>query len=107
SSQALAEKAIEHHRLFETISDAAFVFDAETRRFVEANEAALRLYGYTREEFLSLTHGAITAEPEDSEAAIQLTLAGVAPRIPLRYHRKKDGTVFPVEISGSTFTLQG
>ena len=107
SSQALAEKAIEHHRLFETISDAAFVFDAETRRFVEANEAALRLYGYTREEFLSLTHGAITAEPEDSEAAIQLTLAGVAPRIPLRYHRKKDGTVFPVEISASTFTLKG
>lgn len=107
SSQALAEKAIEHHRLFETISDAAFVFDAETRQFVEANEAALRLYGYAREEFLSLTHGAITTEPEDSEAAIQLALAGVAPRIPLRYHRKKDRTVFPVEISASTFTLQG
>ena len=107
SSQALAEKAIEHHRLFETISDAAFVFDAETRQFVEANEAALRLYGYTREEFLSLNHGAITAEPEDSEATIQLALAGVAPRIPLRYHRKKDGTVFPVEISASTFALKG
>jgi len=74
---------------------------------VEANEAALRLYGYTREEFLSLNHGAITAEPEDSEATIQLALAGVAPRIPLRYHRKKDGTVFPVEISASTFALKG
>ncbi|MGO8931175.1 MAG: PAS domain S-box protein [Limisphaerales bacterium] len=107
SSQALAERAEEHRRLFETISDAAFVFDAETRQFVEANEAALRLYGYTREDFLNLTHAAITTEPEDSEATIQLTLAGVAPRIPLRYHRKKDGTVFPVEISASTFTLKG
>ena len=106
-NQALAESAEEHHRLFETISDAAFVFDGETRQIVEVNEAALRLYGYTREEFLGLKHGAITAEPEDSEATIQLTLAGVAPRIPLRYHRKKDGTAFPVEISASTFTLKG
>jgi two-component system sensor kinase FixL len=98
----------EHYRLlFETISDAAFVFDAETRQFVEVNDAALRLYGYTREEFLRLTHSAITAEPEDSEATIQLTLAGAAPRIPLRYHRKKDGTVFPVEISASTLVFKG
>jgi PAS domain S-box-containing protein len=107
SHQALAESEEKFRRLFETISDAAFVFDAETRQFVEVNEATLRLYGYTREEFLGLTHRAITAEPEDSEATIQLTLAGTAPRIPLRYHKKKDGDVFPVEISASTFALKG
>ncbi|MCX6923811.1 MAG: PAS domain S-box protein [Verrucomicrobia bacterium] len=105
--QALAESEEKHRRLFETISDATFVFDAETRQFVEVNQAALRLYGYTREEFLRLSHYAVTVEPEDSEATIQLALAGVAPRIPLRYHKKKDGTVFPVEISASTFTLKG
>jgi two-component system, LuxR family, sensor kinase FixL len=107
SNQALAESGEKYRRLFETISDAAFVFEAASRKFVEVNGAALRLYGYNREEFLQLTHSAITAEPEDSEATIQLTLAGVAPRIPLRYHKKKDGTIFPVEISASTFTLTG
>jgi PAS domain S-box-containing protein len=107
STQALAESEQKFRRLFETISDAAFVFDAETRQFVEVNEAALRLYGYTREEFLRLTHSAVTAEPEASEATIQLTLAGAAPRIPLRYHKKKDGTFLPVEISASTFTFGG
>ncbi len=107
SNQALAETGEKYRRLFEAISDAAFVFEAGSRQFVEVNEAALRLYGYPREEFLKLTHSAITAEPEDSEATIQLTLAGVAPRIPLRYHKKKDGTIFPVEISASTFTLKG
>ena len=107
SNQALAESEQKFRRLFETISDAAFVFDAETRQFVEVNEAALRLYGYSRKEFLRLTHSAITAEPEDSEATIQLTLAGAAPRIPLRYHKRKDGTIFPVEISASTLTLKG
>ena len=104
---ALAESEEKHRRLFETVSDAAFVFDAETRRFVEVNEAALRLYGYSRREFLRLTHAAITTEREDSEATIQLALAGAAPRIPLRYHKKKDGTIFPVEISASTFNLKG
>lgn len=107
SNQALADNEEKYRRLFETISDAAFVFDAETRQFLEVNEAALRLYGYERDEFLRLTHHAITAEPEDSEASIQLTLAGAAPRIPLRQHRKKDGTIFPVEISASTFVLKG
>jgi PAS domain S-box-containing protein len=107
SNQALAESEQKFRRLFETISDAAFVFDAETRQFVEVNDAALRLYGYSREEFLRLTHQAITAEPADSEATIQLALAGAAPRIPLRYHKKKDGTVLPVEISASTFTFRG
>ena len=107
SNRALAESEEKYRRLFETVSDAAFVFDADTRQFVEVNEAALRLYGYSREEFLRLKHPAITAEREDSEATIQLTLAGAAPRIPLRYHRKRDGTIFPVEISASTFMLKG
>ena len=107
SHQALAESEEKYRRLFESISDAALVFDAETRRFLEANAAALRLYGYTREEFLQLTHAATTVQPEDSEASIQLVLSGAAPHIPVRYHRRKDGTVFPVEIAGSTFTLNG
>ena len=107
STQALAESEGKYRRLFETVSDAVLVFQAENWRFVEVNEAALRLYGYTREEFLNLTYDTVTAEPEDSEAMIRLTLASMARRIPLRYHRKKDGTIFPVEIAGSTFLLQG
>jgi PAS domain S-box-containing protein len=105
--KALRASEERYRRLFETISDAAFVFDAGSRQMVEVNEAALRLYGYTREEFLQLTHRDITAEPADSEATIQLALAGVAPRIPLRYHKKKDGRTFPVEIAASTFALNG
>ena len=107
SNRALADSEEKYRRLFETISDAVLVFEGASRKIVEVNETALRLYGYTRAEFLNLRYGAITAEREDSEAMIRLTIAGMAPRIPLRYHRKKDGTVFPVEISGSTFLLQG
>jgi two-component system CheB/CheR fusion protein len=104
---ALAESELKFRRLFETISDAAFVFDGQTRRLLEVNAAALQLYGYSRDEFLALRQPDLTAEPEATEAIIQLVLAGARPRIPVRYHRKKDGTVFPVEISANSFALRG
>lgn len=107
SHRALQESEQKYRRVFSTIADGAFVFDAHTRRIVEVNEAALRLYGYSRKEFLRLNHRSITAEPEDSDATIRLAMTGVPVRIPLRYHRRKDRSVFPVEISASAFRFRG
>ena len=105
AEEALRESEAKYRQLFATVSDAIMVFESDTKQFVDVNDAALRLYGYSKEEFLKLRHPAITAEPEKSVASIVKTLAGELTRIPLRYHKKKDGTVFPVEISASTFTL--
>jgi len=104
---ALREGEEKYRQLFATVSDAIIVFDAETRRLVDVNERALRLYGYTRDEFLGLTHGDITAEPAASEASIRETLTGIRLGVPLRYHKKKDGTVFPAEISAGAFVWGG
>ena len=82
------------------------LFDAQTRQFIDVNDAAVSLYGYRREEFLKLTHQDITSEPENSDTTIRQTLEGTLARIPVRYHKKKDGSIFPVEISTSTFTLR-
>jgi PAS domain S-box-containing protein len=103
----LKENDIAYHELFESIADAAMLFDAQTRRFVDVNQYALDLYGYTKQEFLELKHQDITAELEESEVSIRETLKNKLKYIPLRFHRKKDGTVFPVEISGSSFTVHG
>jgi PAS domain S-box-containing protein len=112
SDRKRAEEALRHseekyRQLFETVSDAILVFDGQTRKLIDVNESALRLYGYTRDEFLGLKHSRITAEPDLSEESINETLAGIRTKVTLRYHRKKDGTVFPVEISSSTFDLSG
>lgn len=107
AEEALRQSEEKYRQLFETVSDAILVFDAQTRRFIDVNERALRLYGYSRDQFLTLRQGDITAEPELSEASIKETLCGIQTRVPLRYHRKKDGTVFPAEISSSTFVLAG
>ena len=101
-----AEETGEKYRqVFATVPDAIMIFDAITLRFVEVNDATLHLYGYTREEFLQLRHADITNEPTASTASIKRTLAGELTHIPVRYHRKRDGTVFPVEISGSATML--
>jgi len=107
AEDALRESEEKYRRLFTTVSDPIMIFDAETRRFIDVNESALRLYGYPREEFLELRHTDLTAEPEASEASIRETLAGKRESVPLRYHRNKDGTVFPVEISTGAFVLDG
>jgi PAS domain S-box-containing protein len=96
-----------YRQLFTTVPDAIYIFDAETRQFIDANESTLQLYGFTREEFLELKYFDITAEPVESEKAIAITITGKMHRVPLRYHKKKDKTVFPVEASTSMFDLSG
>ncbi|MDP6546102.1 MAG: PAS domain S-box protein [Phycisphaerae bacterium] len=107
AEQALRESEERYRQVVSTTTDAVMVFDVETREFVEINESCTTLYGYSRDEFLEMKQDDITAELAESDATIRKTAAGQLHRIPLRYHKKKDGTVFPVEISASTFILGG
>jgi PAS domain S-box-containing protein len=68
---------------------------------LDVNDAAILLYGYTREELLKLKHTDMSFEP----FATKLATKELPDRVPLRYHKKKDGTVFPVDISASMFIL--
>jgi len=90
-----------YRNLFETASDSIFIIDPTTNNFLNANPAASRLYGYSNKEFLRLRARDISAEPEKTEAAIRDEIT----QIPLRFHHRKDGSIFPVEIMGSYFKL--
>ncbi|MDD5563078.1 MAG: PAS domain S-box protein [Thermoanaerobaculaceae bacterium] len=101
--QALRESEERYRRLFELESDAIVLVDNETGHVLEVNAAATTLYGYSRDEWLRMNHTDVSAEPERTrQAAVEgLTM------IPLRWHRKRDGTVFPVEITASHFDWHG
>ena len=87
---------------------AICIFDLETLRLLDVNGAYTNLYGYSREELTSgMTIHDITAEHQVSEAATAQAQREGTIYIPLRYHRKKDGTVFPVEIVGGPYTWEG
>ncbi len=107
SNISLQESEEKYGQVITTAKDAVMIFDAETRCFIEVNKACEEIYGYKREEFLNMKHTDITAEVEDSEDSIKEAIAGKLHKIPLRYHIKKDGTVFPVEISVSVFVHEG
>ena len=103
SEAALRESEARYRGLFEAVSDAIVLVDQQTGEVLEANSAATTLYGYGRAELLTLGAADLSAEPDQTRQAI----ASLVPYVPLRWHRKKDGTVFPVEITGSFFNYQG
>ncbi|HOE15908.1 MAG TPA: PAS domain S-box protein [Syntrophorhabdaceae bacterium] len=103
TEQAARASEEKYHRLFDMESDAIFLIDNETGQILEANNAAASLYGYSREELLTKNHRDMSAEPEQTRDATMKELTVV----PLRYHRKKDGTVFPVEITATHLIWKG
>ena len=92
--------------LFDENPMPMWVFDVRTLRFLDVNDAAVRAYGYTREEFLSMTIRDIRP-PEDVPRLLQdLRAAEKAPQsVGVWRHRKKDGTIIDVEISAHDFTF--
>jgi len=103
AEQKLRENEERYRQLFELESDAIFLVDAETHRFEDVNQSAEHLYGYSREEFRQLKAEAVSTEPEKTRHAV----ASGHYLVPLRWHRKKDGTVFPVEIAANRIEFQG
>ncbi len=69
----------------------------------------MELYGYARDELLALKSTDLS--PKAPRPARPCRAERSKPRarlrVPLRYHRKKDGTVFPVEITANYFDLHG
>ena len=100
---ALLDSERLYRNLFEMASDALVLIDNETGAVIEANPAATRLYGFTHEEWLQMNHADVSAEPNLTRAAAFSQQTAV----PVRWHRKKDGTTFPVEITARHFEWHG
>ena len=104
---ALRESEEKYRSLFAAEPDAIFLIDAETMQHRDANDAALKLFGYDRDEFLTLHSTDISAEPEETVKKIYSGKIDNDLTVSLRYSRKKDGTIFPAEVSASFFELGG
>ena len=77
-----------------------FVYDLETLRFVEVNDAAIALYGYPRAEFLHMS--ILDIHPAEDRARLRRTLAErkeVLQRTGTWRHRRADGTLLEVEVT--------
>jgi PAS domain S-box-containing protein len=84
-----------------------YVFDADSLRFVFVNQGARTNLGYTMEELVALTP--LDLKPEyspESFAALMAPLCTGAQRL-IRFstvHRRKDGSMYPVEVHLQMFS---
>lgn len=60
-------------------------------------------YGYDREKFLNLRFSDICANSENMEPHPKDLIDRSKGELPVFIHKKKDGTIFPVEISACGF----
>jgi PAS domain S-box-containing protein len=107
--KTLRDNEERYRQLFELESDALFLIDDEVGQIIEANASAMTLYGYRREELLAMRDIDLSPEPESRQLALYgpPQQNGNIVAIPLRFHRKADGVVFPVEITARYFEQGG
>lgn len=86
-----------YRNVFESASDAMLVTDQGTGAILDANRAALSLYGYTPDELRGMKYPDLAAAAPDPGAPLPEGF------VPVLYHRKKEGTVFPVEVTESMY----
>lgn len=94
--------------LFHRHPHPLWVFDRDTLRFLDVNEAAIRHYGYSRAEFLAMTIEAIRpgADLPALREHLERLPGGLGQSGSWR-HQRKDGTIIDVEITSHDVELHG
>lgn len=106
--EALKDSQERYRLLFDCTPQPICVYDEETLFFLAVNEAAIQTYGYSREEFLSLTTQDIRSD-EEVPALLIKTAAGIDGPVltsPWR-HKKKDGSIIYVEMTSHPLLFGG
>lgn len=108
---ALADAAARYRILFESSPIPMWVFDLETLRFLAVNDATVQQYGWSREEFLSLS--LLDVRPQEDHPAILAKLASLAASpdgldvAGVWRHRRRDGSEFDAEVSTHAISFDG
>ncbi|MBN2145919.1 MAG: PAS domain S-box protein [Anaerolineales bacterium] len=107
AEEALRESEQKYRTLFETAIDALFLEKLDGS-IVDCNTAACKMFGYSKEEMLNLTVGALVP------AEVASTLPGLIQKIRSEgkacletTNRKKDGQLFPCEVNIRPIKIAG
>ncbi len=109
AQEALRESEERYRSLFETTPNPMYIFDVASLGFVAVNEAAVRKYGYSREEFLAMSVMDIRPADEADRLRHAIATQSVPGANPARvwHHRHKDGTIIDVEVATRTLLIGG
>jgi PAS domain S-box-containing protein len=107
SEEALRKSEEQYRLLFESNPHPMWVCDLKTLSFLAVNDTAVSRYGYSRDEFLSMTIKYI--RPAEHIAALLDNVGNLTPTNSSGTwkHRKKDGTLIDVEVIGHDIIFAG
>lgn len=107
ANRALQLNEALYRNLMENSVDAVYLL-SEEGAVLNVNAVACEMTGYTREELLSLTIDDIDPNyPSKTFVEFWRNKPEGATMLFETLHRRKDGTVFPVEVNGIFFVLDG
>jgi two-component system, cell cycle sensor histidine kinase and response regulator CckA len=94
--------------LFERNPLPTWLFDLDTLKFLRVNEAAVRMYGYSAEEFSNMSILDIRPESQREEARSYVkTLEAEYEEHGFWLHQAKDGQIYEVELNSHELTYAG
>ncbi len=107
-TKALTESERRYRLVFEANPLPMWVWEVQTRRFLAANDAAIARFGYSRDEFLSMT--ARDVRPVADVARFEELVGGPLARRSesgIWTYRAKNGDTFDAEIHASPIVWSG
>ncbi|MGE5450317.1 MAG: PAS domain S-box protein [Acidobacteriota bacterium] len=112
-AEGLLQRSEHQYRmLFDANPQPMWLYDFDTLRFLAVNDAAVSAYGYSRDEFMSMTIADIRPADEAKRLATYLSDQGGGMSAHLQsmgvwQHRRKSGELFDVDVSGNDLLLGG
>jgi two-component system, cell cycle sensor histidine kinase and response regulator CckA len=103
AERSTRENEEKYRTLFHMESDALALIEVNTGDILEANSAFLNLFGYDKEELLTMKESDFSAMADFIDEQSNMDKGYV----PLAYKKKKGGAIFPAEIKTRNFEYQG
>jgi len=103
---ALKDSEERYRLLFESTPQPIWVYNEETLRFLAVNEAATRIYGFSKEEFLSMTINDIRPKEDIPALLIKNGQGDLVLSSPWRHETRDNKTIY-VEVSSHPIVFDG
>ncbi|HPS63953.1 MAG TPA: PAS domain-containing sensor histidine kinase [Ignavibacteria bacterium] len=105
ADEKLKESEEKYRMLYENNPNTVLMYDYETLYITDCNESFRKMYGYSDEEAKKLKVSDLSSDPDITVNNIRKSELLTVIKFPIRYHRKKDGTVFPVEVTHTSMFI--
>ena len=104
AEEALRESETRFRTFVDHAADAFFMLDFEQGTIIDVNRCACESLGYTGEELIGMTPMAfhLDSDRAQMESVAERAAAGETV-VDTHWHRRKDGSLFPVEVHTSLF----